>query len=95
MKVYKSCCKNCLLSPDAIVSTKRRKDIIQTCAKEQTYFIRHQSSMGGDDICCNTFYERMGHMSQLVRIAQRLDVVEFVDQPDSEKLPPHKDMSTK
>lgn len=95
MKVYKECCKNCLLSADAIVSAERRRDIIQECTQEQTHFVCHKASMNDEDVCCKTFYEKLGHTSQLVRIAQRLGVVKFVDQPESEKLPTHSEMSDK
>jgi len=93
MKVYKDCCKNCLLSPDAIVSAKRRKEIIQTCSLEQTHFICHKASMRDEDVCCKNFYDKLGHTSQMVRIAQRLNVVQFVEQPESEKLSTHREMS--
>ena len=86
MKVFKDPCKNCLLSPDAIVSAKRRKDIIKTCSREQSHFICHKASMDGDDICCKTFYDNLGHTSQMIRIAQRLNVVQFVSQTDTMKL---------
>ncbi len=95
MKVYKECCKNCLLSPDSIVSPKRRVEILQTCAKTQTHFICHKASMNEDDICCKNFYDRLGHISQNIRIAQALNVVQFIDQPESEKLITHKQMETK
>jgi len=93
MKVYKECCKNCLLSADAIVSPKRRKEIIQTCSQEQTHFICHKASMRGEDVCCKNFYDKLGHTSQMVRIAQRLNAVQFVEQPESEKLTTHREMS--
>jgi hypothetical protein len=92
MRVYKTKCKNCLLSPDSIVSPERRKDIIKKCNKEQSFFICHKASFNGDDICCKTFYEKLGHVSQLVRIAERLNAITFVDQPEHEKLPTHKEM---
>jgi hypothetical protein len=93
MKVYKDCCKNCLLSADAIVSAKRRKEIIKTCSQEQSHFICHKASERGEDVCCKSFYENLGHTSQMVRIAQRLDAVQFVEQPESEKFPSHREMS--
>jgi hypothetical protein len=37
LKVFKECCKNCLLSEDKIVSSKRAKEIIKDCAKNQTH----------------------------------------------------------
>jgi hypothetical protein len=93
MKVYKECCKNCLLSPDAIVSNKRRKEIIQGCVQEQTHFICHKASMRGEDVCCKTYYDTLGQHSQMVRIAQRLGMVEIIEQPKSEKLPTYREMS--
>lgn len=92
MKVYKNCCKNCLLSSDSIVSPKRRKEIIQSCAKKQTHFICHKATQEGKDIVCNTFYNQLGHVSQMVRIAQRLNMIEFVEQPEAEKLPTYEEM---
>lgn len=92
MKVYKSTCSNCLLSSDSIVSPERRKDILDKIKREQSYFICHKASMEGEDVCCKTFYDELGHMSQLVRIAERLGAVEFVEQPDKEKLPSWREM---
>lgn len=90
MKVYKECCKNCLLSPDSLVSNERRKDIIKTCKEEQNHFVCHKASMRGEDVCCKKFYDELGHVSQLVRIAERLNVVSFIDQPEGDKLTPYK-----
>lgn len=92
MKVYNESCKNCLLSVDSIVSAKRRKEIIQTCAVEQSHFICHKATMEGKDVCCKTFYDKLGHVSQMVRIAQRLNMVQFIDQPKSERLISHNEI---
>ena len=81
LKVYKECCKNCLLSKNRIVSPKRAKEIVSNCSKEQTHFICHKT----DDVVCKSFYDKLGFVSQMVRIAQRLNAVEFVEQPKSEK----------
>lgn len=93
MKVYKECCKNCLLSPDSIVSPKRRNEIIKGCTKNQTHFICHKASIQGKDIVCKTFFDKLGHVSQMVRIAGRLGMIEYVDQTESEKLPTYKEMN--
>ena len=95
MKVYKDCCKNCLLSADSIVSPKRRKEILQGCVQKQTHFICHKATMEGKDITCKSFYDKLGHHSQMVRIAQRLNVIQFIEQPESEKLPTHKEINLK
>ena len=96
LKVFKECCKNCLLSEDRIVSSKRAKEIIQDCATKQTHFICHKATMNGDEevVCCK-FFNTIGYKSQMVRIAQRLNALEFIEQSDTEKLPTFKEMSTR
>lgn len=95
-KVYKTQCKNCLLSPDSIVSPARRKDIIHKCASEQTFFVCHKSSIQGDeDVCCKTFYDKLGHISQMIRIAERLDMIQEIEQEESERLPSWSEMQSR
>lgn len=93
-KVYKTQCQNCLLSKDSIVSPSRRKEIIQGCAQKQTFFICHKASMKEEEVCCKTFFDKLGHVSQLIRIAERLNAVEFIEQPDTQKLPTWAELST-
>jgi len=96
LKVFKECCKNCLLSEDRIVSPKRVKGIIKDCVEKQTHFICHKATLKDDEeIVCSAFFKTMGHKSQMVRIAERLNVLEFVEQSDSEKLVTHKEMKTR
>ena len=95
LKVFKECCKNCLLSEDRIVSSKRVKEIIKDCTENQTHFICHKATMNGEEVVCSNFFNTIGHKSQIVRIAQRLNALEFVNQSDSEKLPTFKEMSTR
>jgi hypothetical protein len=83
LKVYSNCCKNCLLSKDRIVSSKRAKDILKGCVKNQTYFVCHKASMNGENIVCKSFFDKLGHNSQLIRIAERLNAIQLVEQPDS------------
>lgn len=92
MKVFSECCKNCLLSPDRIVSPKVANGIVKKCVQEQSHFICHKASMEGKDIMCHTFYEKFGHYSQLLRIMERLGCVEFVEQSESKKLMTHTEM---
>lgn len=95
LKVYKECCNNCLLSNDAIVSPSRRKDIIKKCSKNQTYFVCHKASMDNKEIVCRSFYDKLGHISQMIRISERLNCVEFVEQPKSEKLISYRESNKK
>ena len=89
--VYKECCKNCLLSKNRIVSQQRAKQIIEECKKEQTHFICHKT----DNVLCKTFYDKFGHYSQMVRIAERLNMVDFVEQLNKQKLISHNDIFNK
>ncbi len=82
LKVFNKSCQNCLLSKDRIVSPERAKEIIEECKKKQKHFICHKS----DDIVCRTFYDRLGHYSQVIRIAERLNMIQFVEHTDNKKL---------
>jgi len=85
-KVYKQECKNCLLSNNSIVSPERRKEIIEEIKKDQSFFICHNATINQENICCQKFYKKLGHTSNIIRIAERLNFVEFVDQDnDSSK----------
>jgi hypothetical protein len=96
LKVFKECCQNCLLSNDRIVSPKKAKEILDGCAKEQSFFVCHKATMdGGKQIVCKNFYDKLGHVSQQVRIAERLGVVEFVEQKDQKKLTPYRVFNSK
>lgn len=91
LKVYKTCCGNCLFSKDRIVPAQRAKEIIQSCKEKQTHFICHKS----DDVICKKFYDELGGFSQMIRIAKRLNAIEFVDQKESQKLPSWAEMERK
>lgn len=81
LKVYKECCNNCLFSKNRIVSSQRAKEIIKDCIGNQNYFVCHKATMKGDEeIVCSAFYNKIGYKSQMIRIAQRLNVIEFVEQ---------------
>lgn len=95
LKVYSECCQNCLLSPDAIVSPDCRKQIVDKCIEKQTHFFCHKSTMKGEKIICKTFYDKFGQHSQMVRIAERLNMVEFVPQPNHQRLPSYSEMNKK
>ncbi len=81
IQVYHECCNQCLLSKNRIVSASRVKEIINGCVKKQTHFICHKASIEGKDILCKTYFDKFGHYSQMVRIAERLNMVEYIPQP--------------
>lgn len=84
LKVYRECCSNCLFSKDRIVSKERMKEIISDCLQNQRHFICHTATMNEEKVVCKTFYDKLGHKSQMVRIAERLNAIEFVEQPTGE-----------
>ncbi len=51
--------------------------------------------MNGEQILCKTFFDKLGHHSQMVRIAGRLNMIEYVDQPIADKLPSYKETKPK
>lgn len=93
LKVYQECCHNCLLSKDRIVSPKRAKDLLKEIAERQSYFVCHKASFNGEEIVCKTFFDKLGHQSQMIRIAERLNAVQFVEQNNTEKLIPYASMN--
>jgi hypothetical protein len=95
MKVFETSCKNCLLSPDRIVSPARMKEIVNGCVKNQSHFICHKASQEDENTCCRTFFDKLGQYSQMIRICERLGAIEFVPQPDAERLPSYNEMSPK
>ena len=86
LKVFREPCRNCLLSKTRIVSAKRANQIIRECVTNNAYFICHKASIEGQDVMCSAFFKTLGHKLQIVRIAERLDAIEFVAQSDNQKL---------
>ena len=70
------------MSKDRIVIAKRAKEIINGCVKKQSYFVCHKATINNIEVVCKKFYDTLGHTSQLVRIAERLNSIELVDQAD-------------
>lgn len=96
IKVYESCCYNCLLSKNAIVSPERIEQIINDCKENGNYFICHKSSMQEPsfdmrhEVCCSKFYHLHGKENKgKLCLAIEFDLVKFVEQPDNKKLTPY------
>lgn len=81
MKVMTKPCDQCLFTENRVVSAERRNEIIQNAVSEQGYFECHKATIAGTNHCCHNFYKRLGQHSQLVRIAQRFNMVEFSEPP--------------
>ena len=76
-KVKKKCCGQCLFSKNKIVSETRKSNILSDCARNDNHFTCHKATIENEDICCRGFYETQS--SNMIRISQRLNMVEFVD----------------
>lgn len=51
--------------------------------------------MNNEEIVCKKFFDKLGHQSQVIRIAERLNAVQFVDQKNNEKLKSYASMSNR
>lgn len=86
-KVCKERCAECLFSPGKIVDDARKHAIIESCLREQKFFICHlfgyqseDENFVGEEVCCRGFYDSYGVQINLIRIARRLHAVVEVDQ---------------
>jgi len=93
LKVYNTCCKNCLLSKDRIVSPQRAKSIVKQCKENQMHFVCHKATIEGTEIVCKGFYDKFGKEINWLRIAKEIGMLEFVPQPAAEKLPTYSEMN--
>jgi hypothetical protein len=82
--VCKKQCNECLFSDKSIVSSRRKAQLLEECQTNDRHFICHKGSLAGgkyENLCCKGFYDQKPGVGQLLRIAQRLGVVRFVEPP--------------
>lgn len=82
LRVAAKRCDQCLFSPNKIVSDKRKAEILRKCRREDGFFICHKSSLRGEACVCAGYAEgeaRSEQRSQMLRIAQRLNMIVLVD----------------
>lgn len=77
LKVCQKQCDQCLFSKNRIVTLARKKEILKDAIEKDRHFECHKGTMIGIPIVCRGFYDRM--TSQLIRIAQKMDWITFVD----------------
>jgi len=77
LKVSKKCCGQCLFSKNKIVSEERKDQLLDDIERKDSHFTCHKATIKNEDIVCRGFYEQK--TSNMIRIAQRLGMVEFVD----------------
>jgi len=83
-KVMDRRCDECLFSDDKIVSPERKADVLANCAVNDNHFTCHKVHGTNEDVCCRGFYDTQPPC-QLTRIAQRLNMVEFVSTDEWEE----------
>lgn len=79
-KVCRQKCNQCLFSKNRIVSKKRMAEVLEQCRRTDSHFECHKT----EDVCCAGFYQADPYATNLMRIASRLGVVEFVEVPEVE-----------
>lgn len=89
-KVMKERCDQCLFGDNPVVSDARRKQILNQCRKFDSHFVCHKPAAlelrgeykGDTEICCRGFWDANPNGTQLMRIAERLNQVVFVEFED-------------
>lgn len=76
IRVFDKCCDECLFSSKKIVSEERKKQVLEDCERQETFFICHKSSMNGDRIACHGF-RKSGIACQPLQVAERLEKLGF------------------
>ncbi len=85
--VAKTQCSECMFSPNAIVSARRRRMILKECREQDGHFVCHVPQVrknAGEkvvstDVCCYGFYQANPMATNLMRIAHRLGAVQFIN----------------
>ncbi len=82
MKVCAARCNQCLFSDQRIVSKTRKAELIRNARRADAHFICHKHTMANPkaQVMCRGWYETQPP-SQLLRIAERLNCVTFVEEP--------------
>lgn len=80
--VAKSPCDSCPFLHAGIVRPGRVKDILRKLVRKDTHFVCHKT-LGKAEAACGGYWSLMlkgkAHPGQMVRIAERLNCVTFVD----------------
>ncbi len=69
-------CDQCLFTEHKIVSDARRAQILRDLQRNDSHFFCHKGTLIHREVVCRGSYDMM---PQMVRIAGRLGIVEFVD----------------
>jgi len=68
MKIYKKRCNQCLFTKNKVVGNARKKEVINNCLKNDSYFICHKS----EDTCCKGFWDNYKNDITILRVINML-----------------------
>lgn len=80
-KVCEARCDQCLFSEKRTASKERMAQIVRECRRDDTYFNCHKHTIAKENVMCRGYYETQA-APQMLRIAERLDIVSFVPLPE-------------
>lgn len=78
LKVQKKSCSTCIYRKDSTLNLSVLEDEVRDDHMEG-YFKGHRICHHSDDVCCRGFWNRHKDKFTLGQIAQRLNMVEFVE----------------
>lgn len=76
LKVQKKMCATCIYRPDSALDLKALEDQVRD---QHVGFKSHRVCHHSTDVCCRGFWEAHKDEFQLGQVAQRMNMVEFVD----------------
>lgn len=82
-------CDQCLFGKNKIVSDRRRSEVLESCIREDRFFICHKSTIRDptEEACCRGFYDEFPAVGAVQRFGRALKVVRFVDAETGEEVP--------
>jgi hypothetical protein len=76
-------CDQCLFSNARIVSAARAAEHLEHIERKDAHFVCHKSTLRNDrGVMCRGDWDRDNQRTLVMRLAQRLGVVQFVDEAD-------------
>lgn len=73
-------CDECLFTPAKIVNEARKKQLIESCKADGSFFVCHKGSLtGNDQLCCRGFYDAV--QTPTIVLAKAWGLVRFVEVP--------------
>jgi len=84
LRVFDSPCRNCLFSPDKIVSDEQKEEILKNCLEKDLFFVCHKASERDykEMTCCKSFFDRFQQAILPLRFAVMVGNVDWISQPD-------------